>query len=262
MKNLIYKALDLYELSTRDWKEKEYTGYTDTRNQYAVLAYIISSEELKKVAINKLLTYIKDTTVTWKVLLSSNNYVVGLFDLTNKSLVEGTLMFGPTKSVLEDFNKKISTSRYSSYFQNAISANTNWDDFSLETEESIDFGDVWEVSLNKGTTKTSIDKFTIGDLRGNLKNSRDFLLTIATLPTVERVKKMWEVTEAFETYRVELEKENISDQVIDDILNLSFGWVLTLQLQEKALDYKAKKMRLSNLSKSSKRDREAVLQDV
>lgn len=260
----IYKALELYELSPREWKIKKYFAYSDNRKQYAVFAFIINSDDLKKEVINFFLQYINDTVITWKILLPSNNYVVGLFDIVNKTLIDGTLIFGRQKTILEEFNKKISSKRYADYFQN----NQNFlkelnNSFDLTVEENIDFWDIEsKTNINSTSQNQNItfEKYSINDLKGNLQNSRIFLQSINKVSTKDRIKKMWEIAEAFETYRTELEKENVSDEVIDDILNLSFG--KALELQEIALNIKAQRIKISNLSKFSKREREAILQDM
>lgn len=264
--NNLYKALELYELSPRDGKWKEYRGYTDSRNQYAVLAFIINTDSLKKNVINILLGYTNDPTITWKILSPSNSYIVGLFDLKSKSLIPGTLMFGGVKTILEDFNQKISTKRYEDYFKDNVSQtvlglDTNFD-LDIKTEESIDFWDIGEIVTKResSTQEPAFERLTIEELRNNLQNSRTFLKSINNTTARDRIRKMWEITEAFETYRKELEKVNITDEVIDDILELSFGWALGLQ--ERALDIKAEKMKLSNISRSAKKEREAVLQSV
>lgn len=251
MLNQIYKALDLYKLTSRWTKNKEYFAYTDSRKEYAIMWYIINTSVLQQRAINEMLQYNSDTDITGRII--KNNYVVWLFDIKNKSIVEGTFLFWETQDILKNFHQKISQPRYSEYFEDKLI------DTISDISESIDFWDIWEIEINK-KEMSHLNDYTTDNLKWNYTKSREFLNIVNTLPLSERIKKMSEITTSLNTYEDALEKWDISDEMLLEISKLDFWGALSLQ--EKALEVQAERQRLKNISKEAKRDREEVLQSI
>lgn len=237
MKGNPYLASDLYQLSIRAQWIKQYVWIVSEQNNIKVIAFTLNTESEKNTVVKFFWSHTNHEIVT-KILW--NKYVVGL--LWPHGFIEWTLMFWTNKTILEDFNKKISSPRYQQYFDDVVKNNLHNTNTSSFSNTSFDN----EYTTTETNNDKGYEQFTLEDLINNPENSSKFITSISKASSSEKIKNLTSIMESLSTLEKTLEVNDINtpQEILDSILRLKISSAISLQ--EKAVDIQLRKLKQQN----------------